>query len=94
MDVLGGELGGRVDVGEPGDGGGVVLYGGRKGGRHHAEIAHRHVGQADFAAFAGQEPAQIELFGRARIQGAELASLRVEFGITDEAVEQRVHAFI
>ena len=94
IDVLGGEFGRRVDVGEPGDRRRRVLHRGGNARRHHAEVALRDVLQADFRALAGQQAAQFELFGRAGIRRAEFAGLRVELGVADEPVQQRVHAFL
>ena len=84
-------LGGGVDVGHPGDRGGLRRRVGGHGGHDDAVRRELHVGEAEVAALALEQPAEVELLGGARARGRPLVGLGVDADVGEEAVEQRGH---
>jgi hypothetical protein len=62
-------------------------------GRHHdSELIERHVSQVHLPALGFEQPAQVELFGRAGNGRAGFVRLGVDLHVFQEAVEEGGHA--
>ena len=66
--------------------------GGGERGHDDALLRERHVGEAHRPALGDEEPAEVELLGRARARGGVFVGLRVDADVGEEPVEERGHA--
>ncbi len=91
LDVGAAGLGGRVHMRVEGDDRRGVRYVRRDGREHHAVRGQFHIDQAHVAAFALEQPAQVELFERAGNGVAPLPRLGVDADIPQETLENVGH---
>ena len=78
-------------MGHPGDRRGGMADGGRHGCHDDAMLREADVGKTEGPALRREEPAEIELLGRARARLRMLVGLGVDADVGEEPVEERRH---
>ena len=78
-------------MGHPGDRRGGMGHRRRHGCHHDAMLREGDVGEAEGPALRREEPAEIELLGRARARLRMLVGLGVDADVGEEPVEERGH---